>query len=110
MTPSDYSGVENRKRHRARLGVPVECSTIQRTIQGRAENISASGLLIRADSTFSSDEEFALSFSLPGHEGKIECTARVAHVVPGIFMGIEFLDLSYKTVHLIEDFVTKSSS
>lgn len=110
MTPADFSGVENRKRNRARLGVPVACSTPQRTIQGRAENISSSGLLIRADSTFSGDEEFELSFSMPGHEEKIECKARVAHFVPGIFMGIEFIDLPDKTVHLIEDFVAKSLS
>ena len=101
----EWSGPEQRRHKRIPLGVTVECQAGQGTIQGKGENISTSGLLIRAAKTFAEDEEVTLRFSLPGSEPVIQCQARVSHVVPDIFMGVEFLDLPPETALLVEKYV-----
>ena len=70
MTHAAFSGTGNRKLNRTRLGVPVECSTAQRTIQGMDENISASGLLMLADYTFTGDENLLSPFHCLDTKGK----------------------------------------
>ncbi|MBI1956679.1 MAG: PilZ domain-containing protein [Acidobacteria bacterium] len=101
----EWSGPEQRRHKRVPLGVPVECQAGRGTIQGKAENISTSGLLIRAAKTFSEDEEVTLRFSLPGSKPVIQCQARVSHVVLDIFMGVEFLELPPEAALLVEKYV-----
>ncbi|MBI3895925.1 MAG: PilZ domain-containing protein [Acidobacteria bacterium] len=101
----EWAGAEQRRHKRILLRVPVECQSGRETIQGKAENISPNGLLIRATKTFAEDEEITLRFALPGIEQVIQCRAHVAHVVPDIFMGVEFLELSPKVIPLIEEFI-----
>lgn len=100
-----WSGAEKRKHKRVPLGVPVECRSGQRTITGRAENISLSGLLIRTDESIPEDQELTLSFHLPTAEPQIRCRARVAHVVPGAFIGVEFLELAPEFSSLVDRYV-----
>ena len=102
----EWSGPEQRLHKRVPLGVAVECQAGRGTIQGKAENISTNGLLIRAAKTFAEDEEVALRFSLPGSQPEVQCRSRVAHVVPDIFMGVEFLDLPPETALLVEKYIT----
>ena len=99
------SGVEQRKHKRVPLGVPIECRSGQMTVAGRAENISVSGLLIRAEKTFAEDEEITVSFQLPGSTQAIQFRASVAHVVPEVFIGVEFLDIPAELSELIEKYV-----
>ena len=106
-----WSGIEQRRHKRVPLGVPLECHAGRGTIQGKAENISTSGLLIRATKTFAEDEEITLRFSLPaGSEPEVQCRARVTHVVPDIFMGVEFLDLPPEITLLVEQYVAAALS
>jgi hypothetical protein len=88
-----WSGVENRKHRRVPLKVPIECRQVHEKREGQAENISVSGLLVRCERPFEQDGEISVSFTLPGGADPIHSQARVAHTVPGAFMGLEFLDL-----------------
>ena len=106
----EWSGTEQRRHHRVPLGVPLECQSSQGVIQGKAENISTSGLLIRAATTFAEDEEVDLRFRLPGSEPEIQCRGRVAHVVPDVFMGVEFVDLPPEFNKLIQEYLALSKS
>ena len=103
-----WSGIEQRRHKRVHLGVPVECRAGEAKIAGRAENMSSSGLLIRAATAFGEDAEITVSFTLPNASSEMQCRARVAHVVPGVFMGVEFLDLSQESLALIEQYVASN--
>ncbi|MBI4458687.1 MAG: PilZ domain-containing protein [Acidobacteria bacterium] len=103
-------GTEQRRHKRVSLTVSLQCGARGETIQATAENISRNGLLIRAAKTFGEDEEITLSFSLPGSTKSIQCQARVAHVVPDLFMGIEFLGLASEAAQQVEEFVAAQFS
>lgn len=94
------------------MHVPIQCQAGPEVVQGRGENISISGLLVRMErtETLPEDEDIAVSFSLPGSEQVLSLRARVAHVVPGSFVGLEFLDPSPESTALIEQYVAAAPS
>jgi hypothetical protein len=71
----------------------------------KAENISISGLLVRCTEAFEYDSEISVSFTLPGSVAAISATARVAHCVPGAFMGLEFTKLPAETKEKIDEYI-----
>ena len=97
--------VEKRRHKRVPLGVPIECRSGEVTFPGRAENVSVSGLLIRTGSPFAEDDEITVAFALPDSSPPIECRARVAHIVPGVFMGVEFVGLAEESLERITQYV-----
>ena len=97
--------VEKRRDKRVPLRVPIECRSGEVTFQGRAENVSVSGLLIRTETPFSEDEEITVSFVLPDSSRTIQYRARVAHIVPGVFMGVEFVGLAEDSLERITQYV-----
>ncbi len=105
----EWSGVEQRKHRRAPLHVPIECSFDGRTVAGQAENISTSGLLVRSDTTFAQDSEGTVTWTLPGSAQPIRSKARVAHEVPGKFMGLEFVGPSAADRDRIERFLAEAA-
>ena len=90
----EWSGVENRKHRRVSLQVPIECRSDQRVLLAKGENISISGLLVRCTEPFPHDSEITVSFTLPSSGAAITSLARVAHIVPGVFMGLELTGLA----------------
>ena len=100
-----YSGEEKRKHKRVALHVPVECRSGQATCTCQIENISISGLLIRTETAFAQFEEIVVRFRMPDAGPVIEASARVAHTVPGSFMGIEFISLPLGPAAAIETYV-----
>ena len=101
----EWSGVEQRQHKRVLLGVFIECRSGSVTVAGKAENVSLGGMLVRAEKTFPWDEEVTVSLVLPSSAQTIQARARVAHVVPDAFMGLEFVDLSPVSRRLIEKYV-----
>ena len=100
----EWSGEEKRRHKRVSLQVSVECRAGRATLEGLAQNISSSGLLIRTPTPFAEDEEITLRFTIPGSSDRIECRARVAHSVPDAFMGVEFVDLPEDLLARIEEY------
>ena len=103
-----WSGIEHRRHKRVALGVPIECRQGETVVQARAENLSVSGLLVRSKEEFEADTELMVSFLLPGSNAAIRSRARVAHLVPGAFMGLELLDLKAAMLQQIEQYVAAS--
>ncbi|MBI3933749.1 MAG: PilZ domain-containing protein [Acidobacteria bacterium] len=101
----EWSGVENRRHKRVSLQVPIECRSEQRVLLAKAENLSVSGLLVRCTQPFPQDNEIAVSFTLPGATVPVSSKARVAHIVPGVFMGLELTGLSAESLQQINQFV-----
>jgi len=100
-----WSGVENRKHRRVSLQVPIECRSGQKVLLAKAENISIRGLLVRCTEPFPQDSELGVSFTLPGAALPIRSEARVAHFVPGMFMGLELTGLPPEARQMIDRFV-----
>lgn len=70
-----------------------------------AQNISAGGILLRAADPMAEGAALHLKFILPGAEREIRVTARVQHVTPGEFVGVQFIDLSPADSDAIRRFV-----
>ena len=104
----EWAGVENRKHKRVPLKVAITCRSSDRVMQVHSENISTSGLLVRCDDPFSQDSEISISFTLPNASTSLGLRARVAHVVPGVFMGLEFLEVPAESRAPIESYVASS--
>ena len=103
----EWSGVENRKHRRVSLQVPIECRSAQRVVLAIAENISISGLLVRCTEPFPHDSEITVSFTLPGSGAAITSLARVAHIVPSVFMGLELTGLAPGDRKAIDQYVAE---
>jgi len=100
-----WSGIENRRHKRVLLQVPIECHSEDRRMLARAENISSSGVLVRCSDPFPHDSEVSVSFTLPGSSEAIVTKARVAHMVPGVFMGLEMIGLSADVQERVDQYV-----
>ena len=103
------AAMERRRHKRVLLGVPAQCQSVQLSVEVRAENVSINGLLVRATKTFPEDKEITVSFVLPGSTQAIRSRARVTHVVPDMFMGLEFLDLTPESKEQIEQYIAAQS-
>ena len=107
-----FSGPDQRKFRRVPLGASVECRAGFEVYHGKAENISVSGLLVRSENQSQQDSVLQLKFLLPGATPNdsviVQAEARVAHVVPGIFMGLEFTEVSHDTRTAIENYVSSA--
>jgi c-di-GMP-binding flagellar brake protein YcgR len=101
----EWSGAENRKHRRVPLNVPIDCRGARDAVHGQTSNISVSGLLVRCPTIFPQDDEIEVTFTLPGSRNLIRTRARVAHVVPDAFIGVEFIDPSPESKQEIEQYV-----
>ena len=100
----NWSGQEKRKHKRVALHAAVECRSGETILNCQIDNISINGLLIRASDPFPQHEELTLRFSMPSGR-VIECRARVAHMVPAAFMGVEFVDLAPEAAAVFEEYI-----
>ncbi len=105
-----WSGPEQRRHRRVPLGVPITCSAGSTERAGTAENISVSGLLVRMQSTFPQDEQLTIVFTLPGATDPISAQVRVAHVVPDVFLGLEFSGISPDAQTSVEQYIQNNGS
>jgi hypothetical protein len=104
-----FSGPEQRKFRRVPLGASVECRAGFEVYHGKAENISVSGLLVRSENQSEPDTDLQVKFLIPGMTPSdsviVQARARVAHLVPGVFMGLEFTQIPDSTRMAIEWYV-----
>ena len=104
----EWSGVEQRRHRRVPLRVPIRCQSGTSVVEGKGVNISSTGLLVRVEKTYPQDEEITVIFSLPDSGQEIRSKARVAHVVPDEFMGLELLDLAEAFRQRIEQYIASA--
>ncbi len=103
------TNTERRRQKRVPLDILLHCQSAQTLIEGKAENISISGILVRTAKTLPQGEEIDLFFTVPGMTQGIQARGRVAHVVPGAFMGVEFVNLSPESTQQIEQYIAAQS-
>ena len=103
------TNIDRRRQKRVPLDVLLHCQSAQTLIEGKAENISISGILVRTAKTLPQGEKIDLFFTVPGMTQGIQAQGHVAHVVPGSFMGVEFVDLSPESTQQIEQYIAAQS-
>ena len=99
------TNIDRRRQKRVLLDILLHCQSAQTLIEGKAENISISGILVRTAKTLPQGEEIDLFFTVPGMTQGIQAQGRVAHVVPGAFMGVEFVNLSPESNQQIKQYI-----
>lgn len=104
-----FSGPDQRKHRRVPLGASVELRSGFEVYHGKAENISISGLLVRSEKQSAAETTLNVKFLIPGANPSdsviVQAEARVAHLVPGVFMGLEFTEIPDSTRMAIEWYV-----
>ena len=103
------TNIDRRRQKRVSLDILLHCQSAETLIEGKAENISISGILVRTAKTLPQGEEIDLFFTVPGMTQGIQAQGRVAHVVPGAFMGLEFVNLSPESTQQIEQYIAAQS-
>lgn len=101
-----------RKAYRVALNVAVEGKFNNRPFLYRTENLSASGMLIRAEGIFAPDDRLSLSFYLPDGR-RVSVHGKISRIVekgttPGTCLyGVQFVDLTPDDRLALEAFIQK---
>ena len=95
--------MERRKYKRAPLDVLIQSH--QPIMEGKAENVSFGGMLVKAEKTFPENEELDVFLIIPGSSRDIQARVRVARLEPGSLMGLEFLNLSPESEKAIQQYL-----
>ncbi len=108
--------VSQRKAYRVALTVSVEGKSKNRRFLHRTEDISASGMLIKADEdVLAQGDTISLSFYLPDGmhvdaTGEIQRASKQSTAPDSYLYGIKFIDINATTKSAIESFVNKNTT
>ena len=90
---SDLPGMDRREAYRPRFFAEVEIVRGKTRMQVRTQDISLEGMLLETDSPLKPGEEFKARVHMKG-EPPLEAECVVKRLVPGIGMGVEFLEMT----------------
>jgi hypothetical protein len=105
--------VAPRKFYRAALAVGIQGQFKNQPLQFRTENISASGMLIKAEEPLAKGDGIFFSFFLPDGThvsgyGEIARAVQLSTILNTFFYGVKFTNLDEETKSAIETTVKKS--
>jgi DNA-binding NarL/FixJ family response regulator len=105
--------VSPRKFYRAALAVGIQGQFKNQPLQFRTENISASGMLIKAEEPLAKGDGIFFSFFLPDGThvsgyGEIARAVQLSTILNTFFYGVKFTNLDEETKSAIETTVKKS--
>ena len=99
--------MERRKYKRTPLDVLIQSH--QTIVEGKAEDVSFGGMLVKTEKTFPENEELDVFFTIPGSSQGIQARMRVARLEHGSLMGLEFLNLSPESEKAIQQYLAAQS-
>jgi response regulator RpfG family c-di-GMP phosphodiesterase len=113
MKVQELLNVAPRKFYRAALAVGIQGKFKNQPLQFRTENISASGMLIKAEEPLAKGDGIFFSFFLPDGThvsgyGEIARAVQLSTILNTFFYGIKFTNLDEDTKSAIETTVKKS--
>ena len=98
MKPSsinDLSGVERQAtRYQQFRNLTIEYEGSEQAIQLRPPDLSARGMFINTSKTFPEGAVMKIRFTLARSGRKIRARAEVRYCLPGVGIGIEFIEIS----------------
>ncbi len=84
--------IEKRKHKRAKTALEVQCASFGIEEIFVSSDVSAGGIFLNTPSPLASGSDVELSFRLSPDGPDIACSGRVVYALPGVGMGIQFLD------------------
>lgn len=85
--------IEKRLHKRSRKAVEVHCGSFGLDEIFVSRDVGGGGLFLNAPNPLPAGSEVSLSFSLSPGSPPFECTGRVVYSLPGVGMGIQFIDV-----------------
>lgn len=90
---AEQPGMDRREAYRPRFFAEVEIEKGETRMQLRTQDISLEGMLLETDAPLEPGEEFKARVHLKG-QSPLEAECVVKRLVPGIGMGVEFLEMT----------------
>jgi PilZ domain len=84
--------IEKRQHKRSRTALEVRCASFGLDEIFVSRDVGGGGLFLNAPSPLAVGSEVSLSFSLSPDSLPMECSGRVVYSLPGVGMGIQFID------------------
>ena len=84
--------LERRRHKRARTALDVRCASFGLDEIFVSRDVSGGGLFLQTPNPLAAGADVELSFSISPDGPQIECSGHVVHSIPGVGMGIQFLD------------------
>ncbi len=114
MKVQELLNIAPRKFYRAALAVGIQGRFKNKPSQFRTENISTSGMLMKAEEPLAKGDGIFFSFFLPDGThvsgyGEIARTVQLSTILDMFFYGVKFTNLDEETRQAIEETVRKSS-
>jgi c-di-GMP-binding flagellar brake protein YcgR len=100
--------IERRQYRRAKLVTQVKCEPLSREELLLARDISIGGIFLLTKAPLPVNTEVTVSFRLDPLTPPINSGGRIVNSVPGLGMGIQFLDLTEASRLAIQKFVDES--
>jgi hypothetical protein len=101
--------IEKRQHRRAELVTQVRCDALGREDLMLTRDVSVGGMFVTAKDPFPSDSDVALSFRLRAGDPPIASRGKVVYSLPGMGMGITFVDLSEEARQTLQKFVDEAA-
>ncbi len=102
-------GSDKRRFRRANLVTHVRCEALGREDLLLTRDVSVGGLFLLAKKGYPAKSDIFLSFHLSPTDPVVSCRATVAYAVPGVGIGIEFVNLGEKARQALQKFVDQGS-
>ena len=84
--------IEKRRHKRSKAALEVQCASFGIDEIFVSSDVSGGGIFLNTPSPLASGSDVELSFRLSPDGPDIACSGRVVYAVPGVGMGIQFLD------------------
>lgn len=84
--------IEKRQHKRSQTALEVHCASFGLDEIFVSRDVGGGGLFLKAPNPLAVGSEVSLSFSLSPGSPPFECSGRVVYSLPGVGMGIQFVD------------------
>jgi len=84
--------IEKRRHKREEAALDVHCASFGLDEIFVSRDVSAGGLFLNTATPLAPGSEVQLTFNVSPDDPAIECSGRVVYSLPGVGMGIQFLD------------------
>jgi hypothetical protein len=98
---------EKRANNRRECRAPIYYATSDRVYTGHIENISPTGLFIKAEKALPPGEEILMTFNIKGLDKPIKVRGEIAHANDE-GLGVQFKNLNPNILKILEKFVVKT--
>jgi len=100
--------IERRQYRRVKLVTQIKCEPLSRDDLLVTRDISTGGLFITTKAPLPMNSEVTVSFRLGPQVPAINCRGKVVNSLPGLGMGVHFVDLNEASRLAIQNFVDES--